>query len=136
MLRPGVFIVITGITKARKVAESATLEQSLVSLIHDFLADLRNADRSPHTIRAYESDLLRYCRFCDDVRSVVLVETPRTFFASRSDRAPATRARTQAALASFFAWAYRGGQIAADKVARSAVLARNVPCARWRGSGQ
>ncbi len=100
------------------MAEGAKLEQSLVSLVHDFLADLRNADRSPHTIRAYESDLLRYCRFCADARSAVSVETLRTFFASRGDHAPATRARIQATLASFFAWAYRGGHVPADPMAR------------------
>lgn len=98
--------------------EGTTIVVPLESLVRDFLADLRNADRSPHTIRAYESDLLRYCRFCDDARSAVSVETLRTFFASRSDHAPATRARTQATLASFFAWAYRGGHVPADPMAR------------------
>lgn len=98
--------------------ESVTLEKSLVSLMRDFLADLRNADRSPHTIRAYEGDLLRYGTYCADGAAPTAVETLRAFFASRADRAPATRARTQAALASFFAWAYRGGHIPADPMAR------------------
>lgn len=98
--------------------ESSIIEKSLAALVHDFLADLRNADRSPHTIRAYEGDLLRYCTFCADASSPTSVETLRAFFASRADRAATTRARTQAALASFFAWTYRGGQIAADPMAR------------------
>ncbi|MCA1668124.1 MAG: tyrosine-type recombinase/integrase [Thermomicrobia bacterium] len=100
------------------MVESATIGKPLVSLIRDFLADLRNADRSDHTIRAYEGDLLRYCAFCGDSSSPTSVETLRAFFASRADCAPATRARTQAALASFFAWAYRGGQIPADPMAK------------------
>ncbi len=100
------------------MAESATLERPLISLIHDFLSDLRNADRSPHTIRAYEGELLRYCTFCADASSPPSVETLRAFFAARADRAPTTRARTQAALASFFAWVYRGGQIVADPMAK------------------
>ena len=32
-------------------------ERSLAALIADFLADLKQANRSPHTLRAYESDL-------------------------------------------------------------------------------
>jgi len=100
------------------VVESAIMDKALISLVHDFLADLRNADRSRHTIRAYEGDLLRYCTFCGDSSSSTSVETLRAFFASRADRTPATRARTQAALASFFAWAYRGEQIAADPMAK------------------
>lgn len=115
------------------MAESATLERSLVSLTRDFLGDLRNADRSPHTIRAYEGDLLRYCTFCDDSSSPISVEMLRAFFASRADRAPATRARTQAALASFFAWAYRGGQIAADPMAKLARVRLAPPPPRGVG---
>ncbi len=104
--------------KMSEMAESVTMEKGVAALVEDFLADLRNADRSPHTIRAYEGDLLHYYTFCGDASSPIAVETLRAFFASRADRAPATRARTQAALASFFAWAYRGGQIAADPMAR------------------
>lgn len=101
-----------------EMAESVTLEKGLAALVEDFLADLRNADRSRHTIRAYEGDLRRYCIFCADASSPTSVETLRAFFAARADRAPATRSRTQAALASFFAWAYRGEYIPADPMAR------------------
>lgn len=94
------------------------MDKEMISLVDDFLADLRNADRSPHTIRAYEGDLRRYCTFCADSSSPPSVETLRAFFAARADRASTTRARTQAALASFFAWAYRGGQIVADPMAK------------------
>jgi len=117
------------------VAESATLEQSLISLTRDFLGDLRTADRSPHTIRAYEGDLLRYCAFCGDSSSPISVETLRAFFASRADHAPATRARTQATLASFFAWAYRGGHIAADPMARVERVMLRPPPPRGVGKG-
>jgi len=80
----------------------------LESRVQDFLADLRNANRSPHTVRAYEGDLTRFCTFCTAQDAGLSVDTLRAFFASRVDRAAATRARTQAALASFTAWAYRG----------------------------
>jgi len=109
------------------------METSLVPLIRDFLADLRNADRSPHTIRAYESDLFRYSIFCVDDTSAISVETLRAFFASRADRAAATRARTQAALASFFAWAYRGGHLPANPMAKIARVRLAPPPPRGVG---
>lgn len=116
------------------MAESATMEKGLVVLVDDFLADLRNADRSYHTIRAYEGDLLRYCAFCGDASSPTSVETLRAFFAARADRAAATRARTQASLASFFAWAYRGEHIAADPMARLARVRLAPPPPRGVGA--
>ncbi len=100
------------------MGESTTMTAPFEVLVHDFLADLRNANRSPHTIRAYEGDLNTFYAFCADQNADLSVNTLRAFFASRADRAAATRARTQAALASFTAWAYRGGQIAADPMAK------------------
>jgi len=122
--------------KASNMVESATMDKSLVPLVHDFLADLRNADRSDHTIRAYEGDLLRYCAFCGDSSSPISVETLRAFFASRADRAPATRAHTQATLASFFAWSYRGGHIAADPMARVERVTLRPPPPRGMEKGK
>ncbi len=115
--------------------EGATIPVPLQSLVRDFLADLRNADRSPHTIRAYKGDLWRYCTFCADAASPISVETLRAFFASRADRAPTTRARTQAALASFFAWAYRGGHIVADPMAKLDRVRLAPPPPRGVGEG-
>ncbi len=106
--------------------ERATLSVPLDALVRDFLADLRNANRSPHTIRAYTGDLRSFCAFCAEQNFALSVDSLRAFFASRANRAAATRARTQAALASFTAWAYRGGQIVADPMAKLARV-RLVP---------
>lgn len=55
--------------------------------MHDFLTDLRAADRSHHTICAYEGDVRRYGIFCADSSSATSVETLRAFFASRVSEA-------------------------------------------------
>jgi site-specific recombinase XerC len=48
---------------------------SLARLIEDFLADLRQANQSPHTVRAYASDLAQFAAFQSGVANVVTAET-------------------------------------------------------------
>jgi integrase/recombinase XerD len=74
-------------------ADSAS--RLLDGLVADFLGDVAHGNRSAHTHRAYATDL-----------------------ASFAHLAPATRARKEAALASFLAWAYRHDLIPADPMGK------------------
>jgi len=88
------------------------------TLAEDFLDDLANANRSPHTQRGYRSELGRLAAFHPGPAATITVETLRAFLLGRADLAPATRARTEAAISSFLAWAYRHGYINANPMAR------------------
>lgn len=79
----------------------------LDDLIADFLADLAHSNRSTHTRRAYAADLSRFSSFYTGPIGGITADVLRVFFATRAHLSPATRARSQAALASFFGWAYR-----------------------------
>jgi len=82
-------------------------DRSLEDLIAAFLADLAHSNRSAHTRRAYAVDLTRFSSFYKGPVDGITADVLRAFFATRASFSPATRARTQAALASFFGWAYR-----------------------------
>jgi integrase/recombinase XerD len=105
---------------------------SLARLIEDFLADLRQANHSPNTVRAYASDLAQFAAFSPGAASAVTAETLRAFWVSLAMLSPATRSRKQACLARFLTWAYRQDYIPAnpmdkiDRVKRTAPLPRGV----------
>jgi len=84
-----------------------TRERSLAPLLAAFLTDLENSNHSPQTRRAYAADLARFSTFYDGTLAEITPAVLREFFATRSHLKPASRARTQAALASFLMWAYR-----------------------------
>jgi integrase/recombinase XerD len=73
----------------------------------DYLADLSHANRSPHTRRVYGADLVSFARFYHGPAPEITPEVLRAFFATIAHLAPATRARKEAAIASFLGWAYR-----------------------------
>jgi len=98
--------------------QSNAQERSLDSLIADFLADLAHSNRSPHTRQAYAADLSRFSSFYTGPADRITADVLRAFFATRTHLSPATRARTQAALASFLGWAYRHDLIASLPMAR------------------
>src|SRR5260370_42640735 len=85
--------------------EQTTEEQSLQSLVTLFLADLAHANHSPHTCRAYATDLAQLCAFHQGPIQTITVDVLRAFFAMHTHLRPATRARKQAALARFLIWA-------------------------------
>ena len=93
-------------------------ERSLATLIAAFLTDLDNGNRSPQTRRAYAADLARFSSFYGGTIEGITTEVLRAFFATRAHLKPASRARTQAALASFVTWAYRQELIASLPMAR------------------
>lgn len=103
--------VITGIV----VAEQA---DTLEKWIAQFLTDLRNANRSPHTCRAYATDLNRLAAFYDGEPAAISANTLRDFLHSFAHLKPASRAWKQAALNSFFTWAYRHDLVPANPMAK------------------
>src|SRR5260370_24466691 len=84
---------------------ASTEEQSLESLVITFLADLAHANHSPHTCRAYATDLTQLCAFHQGPIQTISADVLRTFFEMHSHLRPATRARKQAAVSRFLTWA-------------------------------
>src|SRR5947209_2325246 len=84
---------------------TSTEEQSLQSLVTTFLADLAHANHSPHTRRAYATDLAELCAFHQGPIRTITADVLRAFFERYAHLRPATRARKQAAVAHFLAWA-------------------------------
>ena len=95
--------------------------------IDDFLKDLKNANRSPHTCRAYASDLYRLAKFYEGFPHAINATTLRDFLDTFSHLKPATKARKQAALNSFFTWAYRQDLILANPMAKVDPVRRDTP---------
>ena len=93
-------------------------EQSLVALVDDFLTDLAQSNRSVHTRRAYAADLTRFGSFYRGPADGITADVLRAFFATLAHLSPASRARKQAALASFLGWAYRHALIDVTPMAR------------------
>jgi integrase/recombinase XerD len=79
---------------------------------------MAHANRSVHTRRAYASDLSSLLHFHRGPASSITPEVLRSFFATIAHLAPASRARKEAAIASFLAWAYRHDFIPADPMGR------------------
>jgi len=91
---------------------------SLKESITEFLADLAHANRSAHTCRAYATDLGKFAAFYAGPVAAITAEVLRAFFATGAHLRPASRARTEAALASFLTWAYRHELMAANPMAK------------------
>lgn len=100
--------------------------------VEEFLADIRQANHSPHTLRAYASDLAQFGAFHAGPIDAISAETLRAFWVSLAALSPATRSRKQACLARFLTWAYRQDHIPAnpmdkiDRVKRTPPLPRGV----------
>jgi len=109
------------------IAHSNAQERSLDILIADFLADLAHSNRSPHTRQAYAADLSRFSSFYTGPADSITADVLRAFFATRTHLSPATRARTQPALASFLGWAYRHERIESLPMARIARVRPDPP---------
>jgi site-specific recombinase XerD len=89
----------------KQMEYTLTEEQSLESLVALFLADLAHANHSPHTCRAYATDLAQLCAFHQGPMQTITAEVLRTFFGIHARLRPASRARRQAAVARFLTWA-------------------------------
>ncbi len=114
----------------------AQLAEDLAGHVAAWLADLEQANRSPHTRRAYAADLRHFQAHYRGALRDLDADALRAYFATLGGLTPATRARKQAALAAFLRWAYTRDRIAADpmvKVARVRLpdpAPRGVPRAR------
>ena len=102
-------------------------DRALPPLIAAFLAGLAHERRSPHTRRAYAADLALFASFYAGPTDGITADVLRSFFGTLAHLAPATRARKQAALASFLAWAYRNDHIDATPMARIARVRLDPP---------
>ncbi len=94
------------------------VRDGLARHVADFLADLEQAGRSPHTRRAYAADLRHFAAHHRGALADVDAAALRAYFGGLAHLAPATRARKQAALASFLRWAYTHDLIAADPMGK------------------
>lgn len=83
-----------------------------------FLDDLRHAERSPHTLRAYATELRHLSACHAGPVATISVDTTRAALARRDGRSPASRARTMAALNSFLTWAVKHDVLAANPVVK------------------
>lgn len=83
-----------------------------------FLADLVQRNRSAHTIRAYASDLAQFATQYQGPVGGITADVVRTFFAAHAALSVASRARKQAALASFLTWACKRDRIALNPMGK------------------
>lgn len=89
-------------------------EEDLTTALTTYLDDLRRAERSPHTVRAYTTELKHLAACHDGSVATITVDTIRRALARRNGRSPASRARTAAALGSFCTWAVRQDLLASN----------------------
>ena len=115
---------------------SLSQERALATLVADFLTDMAHANRSVHTRRAYAADLGSFVRFHGGPASSITPEILRSFFATIGHLAPASRARKEAAIASFLAWAYRHDLIRADPMGRVDRVRLDPPAPRGLRTGE
>jgi integrase/recombinase XerD len=107
----------------------------LSPLVADFLADLAHTNRSRHTRRAYATDLAQFSAFYRGPVGGITAEVIRGFGATLGRLGPASRARKQAALASFLEWARRQGYLCSDPMASVARVRPEPPRPRAVGRG-
>jgi site-specific recombinase XerD len=86
----------------------------LSPLVTDYLTELAHANRSQHICRAYATDLAQFSAFYRGPVGGIAAEVIRGFEATLQRLRPASRAREQAALASFLDWAHRQGHVVSD----------------------
>jgi site-specific recombinase XerD len=109
---------------------------SLAASIADFLADLARQGRSGHTLRAYRGDLAAFTRTFAGTPQDITPQILRTYLTTLATKAPATRARHEASLASFLGWAYRAEIITADPMTRLDRTQLPIPAPRPIPTGQ
>lgn len=95
--------------------------------IQNFLDDLRYANRSTHTIRAYASDLRSLAALHPGPIDEITMETLRNWAEAQAYLCPATRARRQAAAASLLRWAIRCGHLQVNPMDRMDRVRKNPP---------
>jgi len=104
----------------------------LESLVTTFLTELLHTNHAVATQKAYQGDLLKFCQFCrcQATPEFFKPQTVRTFLANFAQLSPASRARKEAALASFFGWAYKRELITTNPLLRLERVKLDPPAAR------
>jgi integrase/recombinase XerD len=87
--------------------EKKQSHSSVTEAIASFLEDLIHAGHSPHTKRAYATDLNQFAATYHKPLEDIVVEDLRHFFRQHTHLSDASRARKQNSLASFLNWAYK-----------------------------
>lgn len=90
----------------------------LAEPVEEFLTDLANAGRSPHTLRCYRGDLAQFAHHHKWGAETVDADALRGYFSAISGQAKGTRARKQAALASFLTWCRKHDMLDTDPMAK------------------
>ncbi len=81
------------------------MQHPLETYIEEFLSELHHANRSVHTLRAYQSDLENFAGVHSESIQAITADSLRTFFNQHNHLTPASRSRKQASIASFLKWA-------------------------------
>ncbi len=110
----------------RKLDKNANLQ----SVIDAFLKELRTANRSEHTLRAYTIDLRQLTSFHSGSIMAIDADVLRTFFDRYAHLSSATRARKQASVGSFLKWAYQHELIDNNPMARIIRVKPDLPAPR------
>lgn len=108
----------------------------LVETMAAFLADLAQANRSAHTCRAYATDLKLFATWYGGALHAITPAVLRAYFGELVHLQPATRARKQAALASFLAWAYGQALVESNPMGRVERVRLSPPAPRGVGRAQ
>ncbi len=111
-------------------------ERSLDLAIQVFLGDLAHANRSAHTRRAYASDLAAFPINYPGSLDGITPDTLRGYLSTFSGLSFATRARKQASLAGFLAWACKQDLIDADPMVKIDRVKLPEPEPRGESRGQ
>lgn len=90
----------------------------LPALVQEFLDDLREANKSKHTVRAYKSDLEQFRDYYQGPLTGITPAVLRGFSAKFRDLSPTSRARKQATLASFLTWARKHDYMDKDPMSK------------------
>ncbi len=109
------------------IAHPQAREPLLRAMIDDFLTDLAQSNRSVNTRRAYAADLARFASFYAGPAGAIDAAVLRAYFETLAYLSPASRARKQAALASFLGWAYRHELIDVMPMARVERVRLDLP---------
>ena len=108
----------------------------MATVVADFLADLTRTGKSSNTVRAYRSYLSDFAQFYPGPIQEITADLLRRYLRGLGDKAPATRARREAALGSVLAWAYRAEMITADPMTRLDRTHLSIPPPRPVPTGQ
>jgi integrase/recombinase XerD len=101
-----------------------------------FLVDLAQTHRSAHTYRAYATDLKQFADWYCGALHAITPAVLRAYFRELAHLQPATRARKQATLASFMAWAYGQELVASNPMGRVERVKPSPPTPRGVGRKQ